>query len=333
MRDWVYGSDLPPRLHRRATGDRPTRRLRAGRRPRHDERRCLPGRLQHRARRRHGQRLQRPDHPRRRRHLAHHLLAARSGPATRWSASPSSTINDLIRELAAAQRHRAERHPRGRRGRQHDHDPPVAGPRPQVPPRGALRPHRWPRRRSSSPASSASRQPAGARALSALAWAATWAATSRPASSRSGMFATERLTLFIDVGTNGEIVLGNKDWLIACACSAGPAFEGGERRPRHARQHGRHRGRVDQRRDLRADLPHHRRRPPAGHLRLRAHRRCWPSCSSPVSSTRAAASSAPPPASRRGCARASTAASTSSPGRPRRASATTSCSPRATSTT
>ncbi len=34
------------------------------------------------------------------------------------------------------------------------------------------------------------------------------------------------LTLFIDVGTNGEIVLGNADWLITCACSAGPAFEG-----------------------------------------------------------------------------------------------------------
>ena len=43
----------------------------------------------------------------------------------------------------------------------------------------------------------------------------------------SGMYATDRLTLFIDIGTNGEIVLGTKDWLIACACSAGPAFEGG----------------------------------------------------------------------------------------------------------
>jgi uncharacterized 2Fe-2S/4Fe-4S cluster protein (DUF4445 family) len=43
----------------------------------------------------------------------------------------------------------------------------------------------------------------------------------------SGMFATDKLTLFIDIGTNGEMVLGNKDWLLACACSAGPAFEGG----------------------------------------------------------------------------------------------------------
>lgn len=42
----------------------------------------------------------------------------------------------------------------------------------------------------------------------------------------SGMYETEKLTLFMDVGTNGEIVLGNRDWLVSCACSAGPAFEG-----------------------------------------------------------------------------------------------------------
>lgn len=42
----------------------------------------------------------------------------------------------------------------------------------------------------------------------------------------SGMDDTNRLTLFMDVGTNGEIVLGSNDWLVACACSAGPAFEG-----------------------------------------------------------------------------------------------------------
>jgi len=36
----------------------------------------------------------------------------------------------------------------------------------------------------------------------------------------------EELTLFIDIGTNGELVLGNRDWLVACSCSAGPAFEG-----------------------------------------------------------------------------------------------------------
>ncbi len=36
----------------------------------------------------------------------------------------------------------------------------------------------------------------------------------------------EITTLFLDVGTNGEIVLGSKEWLVTCACSAGPAFEG-----------------------------------------------------------------------------------------------------------
>jgi uncharacterized 2Fe-2S/4Fe-4S cluster protein (DUF4445 family) len=42
----------------------------------------------------------------------------------------------------------------------------------------------------------------------------------------SGMHRSEELTLFIDAGTNGEIVLGNRDWMMGCACSTGPAFEG-----------------------------------------------------------------------------------------------------------
>jgi uncharacterized 2Fe-2S/4Fe-4S cluster protein (DUF4445 family) len=37
----------------------------------------------------------------------------------------------------------------------------------------------------------------------------------------------DQVSLFIDAGTNGEIVVGNRDWLVTCACSAGPAFEGG----------------------------------------------------------------------------------------------------------
>jgi uncharacterized 2Fe-2S/4Fe-4S cluster protein (DUF4445 family) len=37
----------------------------------------------------------------------------------------------------------------------------------------------------------------------------------------------EALGLFIDIGTNGELVVGNQDFLLCCACSAGPAFEGG----------------------------------------------------------------------------------------------------------
>lgn len=41
------------------------------------------------------------------------------------------------------------------------------------------------------------------------------------------MYKSEKLTLFMDIGTNAEIVIGNKDWMACTACSAGPAFEGG----------------------------------------------------------------------------------------------------------
>ncbi len=43
----------------------------------------------------------------------------------------------------------------------------------------------------------------------------------------AGIAREEPLTLFIDIGTNGEIVVGNRDFLACAACSAGPAFEGG----------------------------------------------------------------------------------------------------------
>ena len=36
----------------------------------------------------------------------------------------------------------------------------------------------------------------------------------------------DEIHLLLDIGTNGEIVIGNADWMVACACSAGPAFEG-----------------------------------------------------------------------------------------------------------
>jgi len=43
----------------------------------------------------------------------------------------------------------------------------------------------------------------------------------------SGMARSDEPSMLIDVGTNGEIVVGNKDWLACCSASAGPAFEGG----------------------------------------------------------------------------------------------------------
>ncbi len=42
----------------------------------------------------------------------------------------------------------------------------------------------------------------------------------------SGLRESPDTTLFIDVGTNGEIVFGSSEWMVTCACSAGPAFEG-----------------------------------------------------------------------------------------------------------
>jgi uncharacterized 2Fe-2S/4Fe-4S cluster protein (DUF4445 family) len=35
------------------------------------------------------------------------------------------------------------------------------------------------------------------------------------------------LCLALDIGTNTEVVLGNRDWMLACSCASGPAFEGG----------------------------------------------------------------------------------------------------------
>ncbi len=43
----------------------------------------------------------------------------------------------------------------------------------------------------------------------------------------SGMNKTEDVAILVDVGTNAEVILGNKDWLIACAGAAGPALESG----------------------------------------------------------------------------------------------------------
>ena len=42
----------------------------------------------------------------------------------------------------------------------------------------------------------------------------------------AGLQSSSETALFIDIGTNGEMVLGSSEWLVSCACSAGPAFEG-----------------------------------------------------------------------------------------------------------
>ncbi len=44
----------------------------------------------------------------------------------------------------------------------------------------------------------------------------------------STVWNSEEMSLFIDLGTNGELVFGNSEFMMSCACSAGPAFEGGD---------------------------------------------------------------------------------------------------------
>ena len=42
------------------------------------------------------------------------------------------------------------------------------------------------------------------------------------------LWTKDEMSLFIDLGTNGELVFGNAEYMLTCACSAGPAFEGGD---------------------------------------------------------------------------------------------------------
>ena len=89
----------------------------------------------------------------------------------------------------------------------------------------------------------------------------------------SGMYATDKLTLFIDIGTNGEMVLGNKDWLhLAAPARPGPPSRAAACGHGMRATAGRHRGRVHRRRHVGAHVPHGRRRARRRHLRQRPHR-------------------------------------------------------------
>ena len=43
----------------------------------------------------------------------------------------------------------------------------------------------------------------------------------------SSMYNSDETSLLVDMGTNGEIIFGNKNWLVSCSVASGPAFEGG----------------------------------------------------------------------------------------------------------
>jgi uncharacterized 2Fe-2S/4Fe-4S cluster protein (DUF4445 family) len=44
----------------------------------------------------------------------------------------------------------------------------------------------------------------------------------------AGLFESEKISILIDMGTNGEIVVGSRGWLFSTSCASGPAFEGYE---------------------------------------------------------------------------------------------------------
>ena len=69
---------------------------------------------------------------------------------------------------------------------------------------------------------------------------------------------SEELMLVVDVGTNAEILLGNRDRVLACSSPTGPAFEGAQNLLRPARRPRRHRARRDRPRQQGAPLPRHR---------------------------------------------------------------------------
>ncbi len=75
------------------------------------------------------------------------------------------------------------------------------------------------------------------------------------------------LRIAVDIGTNGEVLLGSRERLWACSAPAGPALEGAQIRHGMRAAIGRHRPRG--RRGRRPAAAHHRRRPRPGALRLR----------------------------------------------------------------
>ena len=82
----------------------------------------------------------------------------------------------------------------------------------------------------------------------------------------------EETAILVDVGTNAEVVLGNRNWMMACAGAAGPALEGG----RHAHGYhgwpGGHRSHHHRSGHPECRHPHHRRSAAPGDLRFRRHR-------------------------------------------------------------
>ena len=138
-------------------------------------------------------------------------------------------INELIGKVCAEAGVDRRRHPRRGVRRQPDHASPVSRHRPDRTRRRALR-ARGLRRACTTWASE--HRPArsiAARASTCCPASPAMSAPTPPAPRLSeGPHRQDEMTLLVDVGTNAEIVLGNRDRLVAASSPTGPAFEGAE---------------------------------------------------------------------------------------------------------
>ena len=137
------------------------------------------------------------------------------------------TLAELAAAVCADGGVRAARGVRGRAGRQRHHDPPGPGHRPRAARHGAVHPVHpaVPRGARGRPGPGRRVHPR-ARAVVFPAFGAYVGGDITAGLLASGMDRDARVRLFVDIGTNCEIVLGNREWLLATAAPAGPAFEG-----------------------------------------------------------------------------------------------------------
>ena len=154
------------------------------------------------------------------------------------------SLNELAAEVCAAGRGRSRRRARGGDGGQRHDDPPGARHRPGAARRGArsscppgCSPRCW------RPTSGVGVHPR-ARAVVFPSFGAYVGGDITAGLLASGMDRDSRTRLFVDIGTNCEIVLGNRDWLLGTAAPGRAGLRGRGDPVRHARRRRGDRGRT-----------------------------------------------------------------------------------------
>ena len=148
-----------------------------------------------------------------------------AGPADRRAVQ--SAVDELVGQLDGGGGRRARRRARRGRGRQPDHAPPPARHRPDAARDRAVHARHRPGRRRPGRWTSASRcRRARLHVLPCIAGHV--GADAAAAILAEGPHRSDEVQLLVDVGTNAEIVLGQREWLLAASSPTGPAFEGAQ---------------------------------------------------------------------------------------------------------